>query len=49
MESVDILDANGKKFAEVIDLITVEDLIKESPSFEIKKKKDDDDETWYGS
>ena len=43
-ESVDILDANGKKFAEVIDLITVEDLIKESPSFEIKKKKDDDDE-----
>ena len=28
-ESVDILDANGKKFAEVIDLISVEDLIKE--------------------
>ena len=26
-ESVDILDANGKKFAEVIDLISVEDLI----------------------
>ena len=28
-ESVDILDANGKKFAEIIDLISVEDLIKE--------------------
>ena len=26
-ESVDILDANGKKFAEIIDLITVNDLI----------------------
>ena len=26
-ESVDILDANGKKFAEIIDLITVDDLI----------------------
>ena len=47
-ESVDILDANGKKFAEVIDLITVEDLIKESPSFEIKKKKDDDDKPAMG-